>query len=117
VIATIGLDNGNWAFIARPWWRVPDGSDDDNPDIQNYLGRGDAMLVYSNHGHEFSVLGRHSLRGGEDSHGAVQVDWGFPIDRSFRGHLQLFHGYGESMIDYNHKATYVGLGISLLEWF
>ena len=117
VIATVGLDNGNWAFIARPWWRVPDGSDDDNPDIQNYLGRGDAMLVYSNHGHEFSVLGRHSLRGGEDSHGAVQVDWGFPIDRSFRGHLQLFHGYGESMIDYNHKATYVGLGISLMEWF
>lgn len=117
VIATVGLDNGNWAFIARPWWRVPDGNDDDNPDIQNYLGRGDAMLVYSNHGHEFSVLGRHSLRSGEDSHGAVQVDWGFPIDRSFRGHLQLFHGYGESMIDYNHKATYVGLGISLLEWF
>lgn len=117
VIATVGLDNGNWAFIARPWWRVPDGNDDDNPDIQNYLGRGDAMLVYSSNGHEFSVLGRHSLRGGEDSHGAVQLDWGFPIDRSFRGHVQLFHGYGESMIDYNHKATYLGLGISLLEWF
>ena len=117
VIATVGLDNGNWAFIARPWWRVPDGNDDDNSDIQNYLGRGDAMLVYSSNGHEFSVLGRHSLRGGEDSHGAVQIDWGFPIDRSFRGHLQLFHGYGESMIDYNHRATYIGLGVSLLEWY
>lgn len=117
VIATIGLDRENWAFVVRPWYRVPDGNDDDNPDIADYLGRGDAMLTWSHGGHEVTVLGRHSLRGGDRSHGAVQVDWGFPINRTFRGHVQAFHGYGESMIDYNHKATYFGLGISLLEWY
>lgn len=117
IIASIGLDREHWAFVVRPWWRVPEGSDDDNPDIEDYVGRADAMLVYSNNGHEFSVLGRHSLRTGDAAHGALQLDWGFPIDRTLRGHLQVFHGYGESLIDYNHKATYVGLGISLLEWF
>jgi phospholipase A1 len=117
VVLNVGLDRENWAFVVRPWWRIPEGHDDDNPDIEDFVGRGDAMLVYSNNGHEFSVLGRHSLRGGDDSHGALQLDWGFPIDRTLRGHIQLFHGYGESLIDYNHKATYVGLGISLLEWF
>jgi phospholipase A1 len=118
IIANIGLDRNNWALVLRPWWRVPeDRSSDDNPDIENYVGRADAMLVYSKNGQEVSILGRHSLRTGADSHGALQVDWGFPINRSFRGHLQIFHGYGESMIDYNHEATYIGLGISLLEWF
>src|SRR5690606_9436555 len=117
LVLSFGLDRGNWAFVARPWWRIPEGSDDDNPDIEDYVGRGDAMLVYNNGRHEFAVLGRHSLRGGEDSRGAVQLDWGFPIDGNLRGHVQLFHGYGESLIDYNHKATYLGLGISLLEWF
>ena len=117
VIAQVGFDRENWALVVRPWYRIPDGNDDDNPDIANYMGRGDATLTYSHNGHEFSLMGRHSLRGGDESHGALQASWGFPIDRNLRGHIEVFHGYGESLIDYNHKATYVGLGISLLEWY
>ncbi len=117
VIFSVGLDRENWALVLRPWYRVPDGNDDDNPDIEDYIGRGDAMLTWSKEGHEITLLGRHSLRGGDRSHGALQLDWGFPINRTFRGHVQAFHGYGESLIDYNHKATYLGLGISLLEWY
>ena len=74
-------------------------------------------MVYTRGGHEFSLMARHSLRGGEDSHGAVRLDWGFPLTRTLRGHLQVFDGYGESLIDYDHRATYIGLGVSLLEWF
>jgi phospholipase A1 len=117
VIGQIGLDRENWAFVVRPWYRIPDGNDDDNPDIENYMGRGDATLTYSRNGHELSLMGRHSLRGGDESHGALQASWGFPIDRNLRGHIDIFHGYGESLIDYNQKATYIGLGISLLEWY
>ena len=113
----IGLDRDDWAITLRPWVRLSDGGDDDNPDISDYMGRGDVTLVHRIGGHELALMARHSLRGGARSHGALQFDWGFPIHNTLRGHLQVFDGYGESLIDYNHRATYVGLGVSLLEWY
>ena len=101
----------------RPWIRGGVGSDDDNPDIENYMGRGDVSIVHTRGDQIFSLMARHSLRGGDDSRGALQFDWGFPLTSHLHGHLQLFSGYGESMLDYDHKATYVGFGISVLDWF
>ncbi len=118
VILNVGLDRENWALVLRPWHRIKEGSrEDNNPDMEDYIGRGDALLVYSRNGHELSLTARHSLRGGERSHGSLQFDWGFPINNLLRGHVQVFDGYGESLIDYNHRATYVGVGFALLEWF
>jgi phospholipase A1 len=118
IVAMIGLDRENWALVIRPWWRLPEGTrEDNNPDIEDYMGRGEAMLVWHQGEHEVSSIVRHSLRGGDRSKGALQMDWGFPLDGPLRGHVQVFSGYGESLIDYNHKATYVGFGISLTEWF
>jgi phospholipase A1/A2 len=117
VMLLLGWDRPGWALLVRPWRRVTEGSDDDNPDISDYLGRGDILLVHARNGHELSVLARHSLRGGGRSHGAVRFDWAFPIRGPLRGRLQLFRGYGESMIDYNHLATWVSAGFSLVEWF
>jgi phospholipase A1 len=118
VIFSLGLDRENWAFVVRPWYRIEeDAADDNNADIEDFVGRGDALLVYNRNGHELSLTARHSLRGGDRSHGSLQFDWGFPINNLLRGHVQVFDGYGESLIDYNHKATYVGVGFALLEWF
>jgi phospholipase A1 len=118
VVANIGLDREDWAVMIRPWWRIPDGrNEDENPGIEDYIGRGDITLVRRWNEHEFALMGRHSLRTGDHSRGAVQFDWGFPVSRALRGHVQVFDGYGESLIDYNHRAWYLGLGISLLEWY
>ena len=113
VIAQVGLERGPWTVMLRPWWRVHESfAKDDNPDILDYLGHGDVQLVREWRGHEFALLWRPSPRGG-----AVQIDWAFPLLEELRGHVQVFDGYGESLIDYNHRATYVGLGLSLLEWY
>ncbi len=118
VMLSADLERADWTLSLRPWWRVPESAEkDDNPDIARYLGRADLNLVRRWGGHQFSLTMRHSLRSGRDSHGAVQLDWGFPMAGDLRGHLQWFSGYGESLIDYNHRANYFGLGVSLLEWY
>lgn len=117
VMFNVGLDRDNWAIMLRPWIRISDGNNDDNPDIEDYMGRGDMTLVHTAGRNEYALTARHSLRSGDRSHGALGFDWGFPITNQLRGHLQVFDGYGESLIDYNHRATYIGLGVSLLEWY
>ncbi len=118
VIVNVGFERENFAMIVRPWFRISENAEDDNnPDIENYIGRGDLTAFYRYKDQDFSLMLRHSLKGGDDSRGAAQFDWNFPISGRLRGKFQLFHGYGESLIDYNHKATYVGLGVSLLDWY
>ena len=117
VVGMVGFDRGDWALTVRPWWRISEDGEDDNPGIEDYIGRGDMTLVHVRGGHEFSLMARHSLRTGEDSRGALRFTWAFPLGDNLRGHLQVFDGYGESLIDYDHRSTHVGLGVSLLEWF
>jgi phospholipase A1 len=118
VIADIGFERPGWTVMLRPWWRIPeDRKSDNNPDISNYMGRGEVQVVHEWHGQEFSLMARHSFRGGSQSHGAGQFTWSFPLAGNLRGYAEVFKGYGESLIDYNHNATYLGLGVSLLDWY
>lgn len=118
IMLNLGFERDNFALMLRPWYRLEeDAKDDNNPDIEDYVGRGDLTAFYRYNEHDFSLMLRHSLKGGDDSHGAVQFDWSFPISGKLRGTVQLFDGYGESLIDYNHRATYVGVGVSLMNWF
>ncbi|WP_228285080.1 phospholipase A [Acinetobacter rathckeae] len=118
VMLNLGLERGNFAMVIRPWYRIPESaSNDNNPDIENYVGRADITTFYKWNDHQFSLMLRHTLKGGENSRGAMQFDWTFPIKGRLRGQLQYFNGYGESLIDYNHRANYVGVGVSLLDWY
>lgn len=118
VMLNLGFEKDNFALMVRPWYRFEEKREDDNnPEIKNYIGRGDMTAFYRYKEHDFSLMLRHTLKGGDENRGALQFDWSFPISGRLRGQFQLFDGYGESLIDYNHRATYVGLGVSLMNWF
>lgn len=114
VYAQFGLERGNWTLLARPWLRLPEKvEDDDNPDIRRTMGSGELRVSYTTGGHVVSALGRYSVSG---RGGALQLDWAFPLSRALRGYVQVFSGYGESLIDYNHAQKTLGVGILLLPW-
>ena len=118
VIANVGFERPGWTVMLRPWWRIPESrSIDDNPDINDYMGRGEIEIVHEWNGQEFGLTLRDSFRGGSRQHGSVRFGWSFPIAGNLRGYAELFKGYGESLIDYNHNATYLGVGVSLLDWY
>ncbi|SOD92349.1 phospholipase A [Spirosoma fluviale] len=115
IIAQAGFERGKWVVLFRPWLRLPD-MEDENPAITDNIGRADATVIYRTGRHLFSAVGSHSLRGGAKNRGQVQFDWTFPVTGNLRGDLQILHGYGETLIDYNHKQTTIGLAVSLVDW-
>ena len=118
LIANVGFEREGWTVMIRPWWRIPESrSIDDNPDISDYVGRGEVEIVHEWNGQEFGLTLRDSFRGGSRQHGSLRFGWSFPIAGNLRGYAELFKGYGESLIDYNHNATYLGVGVSLLDWY
>ena len=117
VIAGLSFERGDWIMELRPWARVrEEAKDDDNPDAADYLGRGEMTLARYWGESALALHLRHSLRGGARSHGSAQLDWVFPLSGSLHGYLQVFSGYGESLIDYNLKQTKVGLGVTIVGW-
>ncbi len=112
VYAQFGFERGDWQLYLRPWWRVSEGSDDDNPDIDEFLGHGDLRLLWRRGRHDLGLTTRWAA---DENHGAVQLDWHYPLRGDLKAYLQLFHGYGETLIDYNHRQTTVGIGVSLVQ--
>jgi phospholipase A1 len=111
------LEHHNMVVSFKPWYRIPESSeDDDNPDIEDYLGHGELSLSYDNERNVYSLLFRNNLKRGGDNRGALQLDWSFPLRDRIKGYVQIFSGYGESMIDYNRSVSRLGFGIMLNDW-
>ena len=105
----------------RVWQRLRESSgNDDNPGIENYIGRAEVAANWQvNKSNTLGVTVRHSLR--DDAHGSARFDWmlapaSSPRYTGLRYHLQLFSGYGDSLVDYNRRRTVLSLGLSLIDW-
>ncbi|HEV7813836.1 MAG TPA: phospholipase A [Janthinobacterium sp.] len=104
--AEVGAERGNFAVSARLWKRLVSGNVD-NADITDYLGHGDVHASYRLNGNEFSVTARRNFA---TRHGSLQAGWAFPLKTNLKGYLQLFSGYGQSLVDYNYSQTSLGAG-------
>ncbi len=117
VIAQIAWESKNLSIIFKPWLRIKESAEEDNnPGIENYMGRGELMAAYGKGRHDISLIARHSMRFAKNNRGSIQIDYALQIWDNLKVNAQLFHGYGESLIDYNHKQTTIGLGLSLTQW-
>lgn len=112
--------NDTTSIMLRAWKRLPENpATDDNPDITDYMGHGDLVIRWepSDKSQSVAMLLRNNLSSTRN-YGYEQIDWATPVQfgSAARVHLQLTSGYGESLIDYNHRQNTIGLGFSFREW-
>jgi phospholipase A1 len=114
VYAQLGLERGPYTLLVKPWVRLAERDRvDNNPDISDYVGRGELQAIWSKGDHTVSLRVRNSFR--DSWRGSAQLDWSFPMYGNLKGYLQVFNGYGESLIDYNHSQTTIGLGVLVID--
>lgn len=113
IIFHTSFEINNWIITVNPWIRVAD-SEDENPKITKYIGDGELNVAYTYNRHQFYTIITHPFSTFEG--GSIQLNYVFPIKGHLRGQVQLFDGYGETMIDYNHRQTTLGIGISFADW-
>ena len=115
LVANVGIERGDLSILLKSWYRVPD-ADDDNPGLTHYTGNGELWAYYFLKRHRLGVMVRDNLNFRENR-GAIQLEWSFPIFAVMAGHVQYFLGYGESLLDYNHRVHRIGFGFIFSDWY
>lgn len=108
--------NNGWLASLRGWalMNEKDSSDVHNPDIARYLGYENLVISHN----VFGAKGSVELQNIESGlkRGYVQVTLSYPIFKSLSLYGQFFNGYGQSMLEYNHRSTSAGIGLALNDW-
>ena len=116
IFANFVFQKDNLAIGLKPWYRISE-SDDDNPDITDFMGHFQLSAAYKWKDHEFTFMSRNNIESNFEK-GAIEFGWSFPLGKwhYLKGFVQYFHGYGESLIDYDEKVNRLGVGILLTDY-
>jgi phospholipase A1 len=121
-LMTAAESPSGWSAVTRVWQRVDVGPDDDNPGIEDFIGRAEIRLLHDRGGPDaWALTLRHAMVSG--GRGSARLDWFRAIGEGRAGapsnlrlQVGVFSGYGDSIIDYNFKRTVLTLGLSLLDF-
>jgi len=106
--ASTVFEKGGLAMRLRAWYRIPeDDEQDNNPDITDYLGYGDLMFAYKSGKSTYSMLARTK---------AVELTWSRLFWGNIRLYGQYFHGYGQSLVEYDDSSDVFGIGFAFSDW-
>lgn len=114
----LGLEKDNLGVMLRVNQRLRVQNHDDNPDLVDYIGRSELALNWAPGASTVGLVWRSKLN--LTKRGSLQLDWTYPVFASqpagLRWYVQLFSGYGATLLDYNHRQTTIGLGLSLFQF-
>jgi len=109
IVGTFYLQTGYLFTELKLWSDV--GSLEYNLDLMKYMGYGQLQFLLPYKKSIFKLVLRNSF----SDKRATEVNYSYPVtrDRDLFLYIKGFTGYGESLIDYNHKVNKVGIGFSI----
>ncbi len=116
--AYLGLiaSSDNWVIGIKPWIIFRDTTyERQNPNMSTYMGYEEILIAYKYHNQVISLESRNLFESGGKRSGNT-LSWSFPITMYLKGYVQAFSGYGQSLIEYNHRTNSIGVGLALSNW-
>ena len=111
----------NWLAYVKLRYRMPEDDKetplsalgDDNPDINEFLGYSDLNLTYLFPNQNQLQFVMRGFVGAD--RGNLSLTYSLPIPHTDDGFLMLriFHGHGDSLLDYNRSITRYGIGLMI----
>ncbi|EWH11561.1 phospholipase A(1) [Catenovulum agarivorans DS-2] len=118
IIFHFNFSDKNWLIAFRPWIRMPgDHLHVHDNATDHYMGKFDLSAAYKIGQHTLSSKLRNNLNTSKNK-GYLELNWSFPLPiTQLKGFVQYSTGYGEVLIDYNHKVNRISAGFLLADWF
>jgi len=108
IYANFVFERGGLGISLKPWYRIKEDEDtDNNPDITDYLGYGEVKVAYKTGKQTLTAMGRKK---------AFELTWSRLTWGNIRLYAQYFHGYGESLIEYDKSSDVFGIGFAFSDW-
>ncbi len=114
ITGEIAFDRNNYVLSAKTWTRIDGSKNDDNPAITDYAGRIEFGLAYKSGNHTLAIGLKNNLD--NENRSGVEVNWLFPLASHLRGFVQIYSGYGESLINIEDYSNRIGVGVALTDW-
>jgi len=109
IYGNVVFNFGNVGVALEAWYRIPeDDDDDDNPDIHQYRGYGQIRAAWTPNRNTFTAMYRPGTK--EDG---FELTWSYPLNDHIRIYSKYYSGYGESLIDYDHRVERIGIGFAI----
>ncbi len=99
--------SGPVEYGIHAWWVMSSEKDD----MENYYAPYELWAKVYTRGGEINTRGFYNF---DYDKGGVELGYTFHLNKMIGMYIQGYHGYGETLIDYNHSHTRIGVGIKLM---
>ncbi len=115
-IGTVEFSGEHWIASIKAWSLIfkSQSSNVHNPHIAHFLGYDNFLFSYQIKKATLSLEAQNIESG--FSRGFVQATISYPILKHISVYVQYFNGYGQSLIEYDHRTQSAGIGIAFNDW-